>query len=66
MKTIAKKCIQKSIQVIDRFHVQKISSEALQEIRIKQRCDVIDLENEALKLIKHANHKCLVMEILEK
>ena len=41
----------------------------LQEIRIKQRWDSVDLKNEALKkakqLIKHTNHKCLIMETLE-
>jgi transposase len=37
MKLIAKNVSQKAIQVTDRFHVQKLALEALQEIRIKHR-----------------------------
>ncbi|GGG27251.1 hypothetical protein GCM10011532_08340 [Christiangramia forsetii] len=37
MKTIARKCFPKAIQVTDRFHVQKLTLEALQDIRIKHR-----------------------------
>ncbi|MEH1009557.1 transposase [Winogradskyella sp. ECml5-4] len=49
MKTIVKKCFPKAIQVTDRFHVQKLAIEALQDIRIKHRWDAIDLENEQIK-----------------
>lgn len=49
MKTIANKCFPKAIQVTDRFHVQKLALEALQEIRIKHRWDAIDQENEEIK-----------------
>lgn len=49
MKTIAQKCFPKAIQVTDRFHVQKLALEALQDIRIKHRWDAIDLENEQIK-----------------
>lgn len=49
MKTIAKKCFPKAMQVTDRFHVQKLALEALQDIRIKHRWDAIDLENEEIK-----------------
>lgn len=37
MRLIAKKCFPNATRVIDRFHVQKLASEALQEIRIKYR-----------------------------
>lgn len=37
MKLIVKKCFPKAIQASDRFHVQKLVLEALQEIRIKHR-----------------------------
>lgn len=37
MKTICKKCFPKAVQVTDRFHVQKLALEALQDIRIKHR-----------------------------
>ena len=52
MKLIAKKCFNKAIQVTDRFHVQKLALEALQDIRIKHRWEAIDLENEQIKQAK--------------
>jgi transposase len=36
-------------RVIDRFHVQKLALEALQEIRIKYHWQAIDQENEAIE-----------------
>ena len=55
MKNIAKICFPKAIQVTDRFHVQKLALEALQDIRIKHRWNAIDLENELIKLAKTKN-----------
>lgn len=52
MKLIAKKCFPKAIQVTDRFHVQKLALEALQDIRIKHRWEAIDIENEQIKQAK--------------
>ena len=52
MGLIARKCFPNAIQVIDRFHVQQLASEALQEIRIKHRWEAIDQENEAIELAK--------------
>ena len=37
MKMIVKKCFSKATKVTDRFHVQKLALEALQDIRIKHR-----------------------------
>lgn len=48
MKLIAKTCFTKAVQVIDRFHVQKLAIEAIQEIRIKYRWEAIDKENEQI------------------
>lgn len=48
MKLIATACFPKAAQVIDRFHVQKLASEALQEIRIKHRWEAIEEENNAI------------------
>lgn len=45
MKLIAKKCFPNATLVVDRFHVQKLATEALQEIRIKHRWEAIELEN---------------------
>ena len=52
MKMIAKKCFPKAVQVTDRFHVQKLALEALQDIRIKHRWEAIDQENELIKQAK--------------
>ncbi len=41
MALIAKRCFPLATQVTDRFHVQKLASEALQEIRIKYRWQAI-------------------------
>lgn len=55
MKTIAGKCFPKAIQVTDRFHVQKLALEALQDLRIKHRWDAMDLENEQVKQARAEN-----------
>ncbi|WP_438861453.1 ISAon1 family transposase [Flavobacterium adhaerens] len=50
MKLIAKKCFTNATQVIDRFHVQKLALEALQELRISHRW--IEMDNETIQLKK--------------
>lgn len=57
MKTIAKVCFPKATQVTDRFHVQKLALEALQDIRIKHRWEAIDRENNAIKIAKQKQNK---------
>lgn len=52
MKLIAKICFPGAVQVIDRFHVQKLALEALQDIRIKHRWQTIDQENAAMAQAK--------------
>lgn len=52
MELIAKKCFPKAVLVTDRFHVQQLATEALQEIRIKHRWEAIDAENEAIEKAK--------------
>jgi len=52
MKLIAKKCFPKATQVTDRFHVQKLALDALQDIRIKHRWEAIDQENSAVREAK--------------
>ena len=49
MKLIAKQCFPNAMQVVDRFHVQKLAAEAVQELRIQYRWEAIDLENEIIK-----------------
>ncbi|MFT5751552.1 MAG: transposase, partial [Dokdonia sp.] len=52
MGLIVKKSFPNAVQVIDRFHVQKLALDALQEIRIKHRWDAIDKENDAIETSK--------------
>lgn len=54
MEIIAKKCFPLAVRVTDRFHVQQLATEALQEIRIKHRWEAIDAENEAIEKAKTA------------
>ncbi len=56
MKLIVKTCFPKAIQVTDRFHVQKLALDALQDIRIKYRWDAIEKENNAIKKAKDLNN----------
>lgn len=48
MRQIVKRCFPKAIRVIDRFHVQKLAYDALQEMRIAHRWDAINEETNAL------------------
>ncbi|RNA63926.1 hypothetical protein D1631_18090 [Chryseobacterium nematophagum] len=41
-------CFSFAIRVIDGFHVQNLAIEALQEIRIKDRWQALELENELI------------------
>jgi len=49
MKLIVKKAFPKASKVIDRFHVQKLVFEAVQEVRIRHRWQAIDNENIAIQ-----------------
>ena len=49
MNLIAKKSFPYASKVIDRFHVQKLAFDAVQEIRIKYRWKAIDDENNMIK-----------------
>jgi transposase len=57
MGLIVKKSFPNAVQVIDRFHVQKLALDALQEIRIKHRWDAIDKENDAIETSKSKSIK---------
>jgi transposase len=52
MNQIAKTCFGNAIRIIDRFHVQKLAFEAVQEIRIKHRWEAIDRETQNYQLAK--------------
>lgn len=63
MEPIVKKSFPGATLVTDRFHVQKLAIEALQEIRIKHRWEAIDQENEAIESAKKQK-KTFTAEIL--
>lgn len=49
MNKIVKRCFPSATLVIDRFHVQKLAYDALQEMRIAHRWDAINEETNALE-----------------
>lgn len=52
METVIKKCFKKSYLVIDRFHVIRLASEAMQQIRIQMKWKAIENENENIQNCK--------------
>jgi transposase len=52
---IVSRCFPKALKVIDRFHVQKLAYDAVQEVRIKYRWEALDQENQAIEAAKHTN-----------
>jgi len=54
MNQAVRTCFTKALIVIDRFHVQKLVYDAVQNIRIKFRWEAIDAENIAYKLAKES------------
>jgi transposase len=64
MNKIVRGCFPNAVKVIDRFHVQKLAYDALQEIRIKHRWDAIDEETNAIENAKSNNSK-FIPELLQ-
>lgn len=64
MELIAKRCFPKASLVTDRFHVQKLAIEALQEMRIAYRWQAIEQENTEIELSKELKrtYKPLVLD----
>lgn len=52
MRKIVRKCFPEATRVIDRFHVQKLAFDALQEMRIAHRWDAINEETNAIENAK--------------
>lgn len=52
MNLIVRRCFPYAKLVIDRFHVQQLATEALQEIRIHHRWEAIEADNQAIELAK--------------
>lgn len=57
MRKIARQAFPKAVQVTDRFHVQKLAMEALQEMRISFRWDAINEENKQMAENKAARKR---------
>ncbi len=57
MRIIAKKAFPKATLVCDRFHVQRLMSEAISDLRVDYRWQAIDLENKEIELAKEEGRK---------
>lgn len=55
MEQIVRSTFSKAILVTDRFHVQKLAYDAVQQMRIEYRWDAIDQENKEMELSKEVN-----------
>jgi transposase len=64
MNKIVKKCFPKAQATTDRFHVQQLANDAVQELRIKYRWKIMDDENAAYKKAK-SEDKTYKPEVLE-
>ena len=54
MRKIVRSCFPKAIRVIDRFHIQKLACDAVQEMRIRHRWEAIQEANDAMEEAKLA------------
>ena len=63
MNLIVKRCFPNAERVIDRFHVQKLAYDALQEMRIAHRWDAINEETDAIQNAR-LEHRCYSPEVL--
>ena len=52
MRKIVRTAFPKASRVIDRFHIQKLACDAVQELRIKHRWDVIQQANDEMEEAK--------------
>ena len=63
MRKIVRSCFTNASRVIDRFHIQKLACDAVQEIRIKLRWDAIQEANDEMdeakyKGVTYIPHRC--------
>jgi len=57
MNLVIKSSFKKAETVIDRFHVQKLAAEAVQDVRIKYRWEAIDKENLEIEKSRKENSR---------
>ncbi len=63
MQEIVRKVFSKATLVTDRFHVQKLAYDAVQEMRIKYRWEAIDQENTEISLAKELGEKYVTQRL---
>ena len=63
MNKIVRKSFPKAMLVIDRFHVQKLAYDALQQMRIEYRWDAINEETEAIAQAKIKEKKYIASKL---
>ena len=63
MSLIVKRCFPHARMVIDRFHVQQLATEALQEIRIHHRWQAIEADNQAIEQAR-TDKRAYIPEVL--
>ena len=64
MRRVVRCCFPQAMRVIDRFHVQKLAHDAVQEIRIALRWDAINEETDAMEEAKLSG-KEYIPQVLE-
>ena len=64
MNLAVDRCFRKAHRVTDRFHVQRLACDAVQELRIQYRWQALDEENEAIKTAR-AKGETFVPGVLE-
>jgi transposase len=57
MNKIVRSCFPKASRVIDRFHLQKLACDAVQEIRIKHQWEAIEEETDSKEEAKGKKEK---------
>ena len=63
MRKIVRRCFPCALRVIDRFHVQKLAYDAIQEMRIEYRWEAINEETEAKEQAKLSGKKYVPQEL---
>ena len=64
MNLVVQRCFREAKRVTDRFHVQKLACDAVQEIRIKYRWEALDEENAQIRKAR-TEKTVFVPEVLE-
>jgi len=64
MNLAVERCFRKAHRVTDRFHVQRLTCDSVQELRIKYRWEALDQENEAIKAARTSG-ETFVPDVLE-